>query len=473
MITKLVQKYLQRHPLLGKNNTLIVAVSGGKDSLTLLHSLNQVKELFEFGLHVVTLDHGLRGEAGEEDAEFVVQTAKQWDLPCTRGKVNVHTIAHAQKLSIETAARNARYDFLAEVAHKVGAKCVAVAHHADDQAETVLMHLLRGSGLQGLRGMQFDTSMPNHPELCLIRPLLNVTRAQIDAYCEQHKLEVREDYTNQDVKFFRNQVRLEVLPYLGTINPQFNTALNRLAESVQVDLDFIEVMFDERVRPYIQQGEGRTMIDRAHFNELHSALQRRFVMLALTELNPQATYSNEQVIQAVERAMTGRVGTISQFPMGLRLRVDYQSVVIEKSGIPIPLPSNGCYLLKGTEIDLANPSTIQFLDAQGDSWQCVVTQSSENDNCIAQLSIPDSSKIKLRTRKAGDRFKPLGLAGSKKLKDWMIDKKIPQHLRDNIPLLVVNGEISLILIGDQQFIGEDYKSSKKSMHNVCFLIQLS
>lgn len=474
MITKFIHKYLQQHPLLGKDDRLIVAVSGGKDSLALLYSLNQIREAFEFQLHVATLDHGLRGQTGAEDAEFVVRIAQEWDLPYTRGKVDVLTIAQAQKLSIETASRNARYDFLAEVAKNVGAKCVAVAHHADDQAETVLMHLLRGSGLQGLRGMQIESPMPNHPELRLIRPLLAVTRAQIEAYCGEHNLPAREDITNQDTHYFRNQLRLEILPYLAQLNPQISSSLNRLADSVQIDLDFIETAFDEKIRPLMQQIDGRIMLERMQFTELHPALQRRFIMEALTRLNPQSTYTHEQVVQAVKCAIDGQVGAIAQFPMGLHLRVDYQTIVIEHADMPKVFPDDECYLPKGMTLDLALPSTTQFEDVHGKYWQCVVSNSSENDHCTAQFSIPDSSNIKLRTRQSGDRFKPMGMDGrSKKLKDWMIDRKIPQHLRDHIPLIEINGQISAILIGNRMFIGEDYKVSKKLRRSICFSILLS
>src|SRR5262249_43267249 len=148
-----------------------------------------------------------RGQAGAEDAKFVVEMANSWGVPVTMGQIDVAKLAQEQRTGIEAAARLARYQFLAKVAHEVSALRIAVAHHADDQAETVLMHLIRGSGIRGLSGMAWSAPVPDHPDLTLIRPSLAVTRAQIEAYCAENSLIPRQDATNTDISLLRNRLR--------------------------------------------------------------------------------------------------------------------------------------------------------------------------------------------------------------------------------------------------------------------------
>ena len=177
VLTKNIQRIIRQHQLIVHAKPLVVAASGGADSLALCHLLYHAG----YDLHIATLDHGLRGDTGQVDADFMCWMARQWGVPCTMGQVDVPALARKQKTGIEATARKTRYDFLADVARQIGTSTIATAHHADDQAETVLMHILRGSGLQGLRGMAFRAPVPGHTDLTLVRPLLAVTRAEIEA----------------------------------------------------------------------------------------------------------------------------------------------------------------------------------------------------------------------------------------------------------------------------------------------------
>ncbi|MBZ0278007.1 MAG: tRNA lysidine(34) synthetase TilS, partial [Anaerolineae bacterium] len=228
---------IQKHNLIPPHTMIVVAVSGGADSLALLHLLRDIRKRLRCDLHVATLDHGLRGEAGAADARFVAETAASWGLPVTVGQVSVPALMSQTGQGLEAAARRARYAFLAQTAQTTGAAVIASAHHADDQAETILLHLLRGAGLNGLRGMAYRAPVPGYPHLTLIRPLLNVTRTEIDSYCREHGLVPREDASNQDVAMLRNRIRAEVLPRLRTINPQIAQALISLADNAAVDQD--------------------------------------------------------------------------------------------------------------------------------------------------------------------------------------------------------------------------------------------
>lgn len=196
MTLKTVLRIIEHYKLLSANQTLIIGVSGGIDSLALLHILIQLQAELGINLHIATLNHGIRGQESESDVQFVKHVAEKWNVPYTAGQVDVPQLAENENLGIEDAARQARYRFLAEVAQQRGTNLVAVAHHADDQAETILMHIIRGCGLKGLRGMGVSVPMPGYSHITLIRPLLRITRQELEQYCIENQLNPRHDTSN-------------------------------------------------------------------------------------------------------------------------------------------------------------------------------------------------------------------------------------------------------------------------------------
>ena len=233
-----IRAYLELHHLLPGQGTVVVAVSGGADLLCLLYLLHQLcgpgKLYPALQLHVAHLNHQLRGQESERDAAVVAQLARSWDLPVTIGSIDVATLARQEHRSLEEAARVARYRFLREVAQ---GQLIAVAHHQDDQVETLLLHWLRGGGLASMVGLQ-----PRQQDI--IRPLLCITHADILAYCEQHHLLPLEDASNSDLRFLRNRIRHELLPLLTELNPGIRETLLRNAEIMQVDFAWIEDQID-------------------------------------------------------------------------------------------------------------------------------------------------------------------------------------------------------------------------------------
>src|SRR5437868_8474381 len=231
-----IATYIDQHRLFPESGTIIVAVSGGADSLCLLHVLNRLcgsdpdARYPAVRLHVAHLNHKLRGEASYQDAAIIARLADSWGLPATIGEIDVPALAHQEGRSLEDAARTARYRFLREVAQ---GQLIAVAHHADDQVETLLLHWLRGEGLAGMVGM-----LPRQQDI--IRPLLGVTHAETVAYCQQHGLVPLEDVSNTDPRFLRNRIRHELLPLLESMNPGIRSTLLRNAEVIGVDLAWIE-----------------------------------------------------------------------------------------------------------------------------------------------------------------------------------------------------------------------------------------
>lgn len=436
---------IQKHNLIPAHALVVVAVSGGADSLALLHILNELRPRLGCHLHVATLDHGLRGEAGAADVRFVADIATRWGLPVTVDRVDVPALMAQTGQGVEAAARQARFTFLAQVAHETGATVVATAHHANDQAETILLHLLRGTGLRGLGGMAFRTPLPGFPKITLIRPLLETSRDEIEAYCHEHGLSPRSDETNQDTTLRRNRIRHKILPQLETINPQIVSALIHLGESAAADLDYLAEQFNPVIASSNQERE-RITISRAYFVTLHPALQRRFVLWAAAQLGSEETISYDHLLAAVKMGSRGMVNGQVLLPGDLRLRVDYTMIAVER--LAAGWPDSGYPLLPpGEAIPLVVPDTILL---PGEAWKLMTATDLPAEAVPGRwVGLPASNNLALRTRRAGDRFAPPGLGGhTKKLNRWFTDHKVPSYLRDRIPLLTINDEIAAIALAE-------------------------
>ncbi len=447
-LQRLVQAWLEKkedrlRPFLPPHFPLLIAVSGGPDSLALLHVLQGVfpaEHLVAAHLH-----HGWRAEADVE-AEFVQETAVSWGIPCHIEKIDVAGLAHAHSLSLEEAGRKARYDFLARLAIQVGAKAVAVGHHADDQAETVLMHFLRGAGLAGLRGMLPVSSLPGEPELLLLRPFLATSRAAIEQYCKEHDLEPVFDASNQDTTFFRNRLRHELLPLLTDYNPQIKTRLQHMAAVVAADYALLDDLADEKYAALlIESGAEWLSLDRVGWLALPLSLRRAILRRAVRQLRADwrdvGFQPIEQARLVAEKNETGGQATL---PGGLILTVDYGRLTIAAD--PDALPLDGPQMLKSTAVPLPIPGIVQLANG----WEIEATVISNVDLAKIQAN-PDpwtayvalgDNELLVRTKKIGERIRPLGMAGqSAKLKDVMINRKIPARLRDKWPIITTRSHL--------------------------------
>jgi tRNA(Ile)-lysidine synthase len=296
---------IRTHKLITVGETVVVAVSGGADSLALLHILHHIAPVIGFPLHVATLDHGLRGAESADDARFVSELAQHWGLPCTQGYTPLSE-GGAKQANIEARARQARYAFLAQVAHDVGATKIVLAHHADDQAETILMRLLRGAGLRGLVGMRAMSAHPFVPDLTLVRPFLAHTRAEIEAYCQEHDLQPRHDSSNDDLRYLRNRLRKQVLPLLHAHFPQVERSLTRLGESAAVDEAFIQTSFVQTALPHLVRNAHSVAAPIAMWRLWHPALQRRAVQYAVEMLGGADDLDYEHILKVLALAQHKR-----------------------------------------------------------------------------------------------------------------------------------------------------------------------
>lgn len=442
---------LRRYRMIPADGWLIVGVSGGADSLALLHVLVGLRERLGLRLQVVTIDHGVRGTASLEDTAFVAQICADWKVPVKVVSVRAKLKA-GSSAGIEAALRRLRYRVFADVAAQVGASTVAVAHQADDQVETVLMHLLRGSGLRGLSGMPWRGPLPGQHEQTLIRPLLGVTRAEIDAYCLEHDLQPRVDATNTDTAFLRNRLRHEALPFLRGLNPQLDRALIQLADVAAVENEYVEAQLAELTRQ-ADVSQERVSLSRAQFAASHPALQRRFVGWAVAQVGATDDVGYTHIVAAVDLALHGEQGARALLPGGAQLRVDYAVIAVERQAA-LPDRPDQPLLESGAQMTL----TVGGVTPINDDW-ALETSIEPLDGSVGRIAFKPGQMLTLRVRRRGDRFAPLGLGGHTQLVSrWMVNRKISEAFRDRIPLLEIDGSIAAIADDNQWMVAENCRA---------------
>lgn len=449
-----VRRTINRYGLLAGGGTVVVGVSGGPDSLCLLHVLNCLRDDYGIELHVAHLDHRIRGLESEEDAAFVTRLAEEWGLPATIEARDVPQLARESKLAIEEAARQARYSFLAQVARVVGAKRIAVGHNADDQTETIVMHWLRGAGLAGLRGMlpltnlgemRLEAAWPDHPplDLQLIRPLLETPRAEIEAYCQEHGLKPRFDRSNLDTTYYRNRLRHELIPYLETYNPNIREVLRRSARVISDDYSFLQAQL-KRIWPAVVSSESDEAItfDLDRWRALPTSQQRSTLREAIHRLRRSLRNINWIHIENALSALKAKpAGTQVTLPQGLMLFIGYRDFTVADEGY---VPEVDWPLLLVESLPVAVPGVTELPDSD---WCLEAAIIEREEFGEAYLDNPNpwqafldyervGSELVLRQRRSGDRFQPLGLGGREKsLHTFMIDVKIPRSLRDFVPIV--------------------------------------
>lgn len=453
-----VQAYIQQHALLPQGATVVAGVSGGADSLCLLHLLRALSLEFGICLHVAHLNHGLRGAEADADAQAVAALAAGWGLPCTVGRADVAALAAVPGVSLEEAARHARYRFLAEVAAGIGATIIAVGHNADDQAETVLMHFLRGSGVAGLRGMLPCTPLADYrlgeDELTaalsrvspasplLVRPLLAVPRAEIEAYCAAHSLVPRFDRSNEDTTFFRNRLRHELLPLLTTYNPNIRAILTHTAEALAGDYEVLRQQLTAAWAAIsLPASPTEVRFDLTRWRALPLGLQRATVREAVARLRRSLRDIGwEHVETAVQLARRGATGQTATLPAGLALEVSYGELRVAEAGAawsvdapqvagPLALPAEGA-------VDLGGGWRVTV--ARGTRALLPPDYASNPDPWAAWLDADVVGPAPyLRPRVPGDRFCPQGMAGHRvRVNEFMINAKTPRAARAGWPLVI-------------------------------------
>ena len=450
MLTKIILETLQTKCDWDPKSPLLVGVSGGADSIALLHALKRIGA----NVFVGHFNHLLRATA-TRDAEFVKALCRQWELPFAIAEVEVSELAKAWGSGIEEAARRARYGFLFALARARNVQAVVTAHHADDQVETVLMHFLRGSGLDGLAGMPFRGVLRSFDEhLPILRPLLGVRKAEILSYCVEQGLDYMEDETNQQNDAFRNRLRNQLFPLLETYNPNLTGTLLRNAQALQADQTLLQnleqLAFDDCLESLRSDA---AQLNRAKFLNLEKPLQARVLRHALKLIAPDLRdFSYDLLQSALEAIETGQTYLPLSDGMGLWCIGDQLQIMPAGHG---PILTTFPQLTS----DFAETWEAQKPMKLADGWVLhrevierarydSLSDALKQDPLHAWLSEldPDQALV-VRSPSKGDRFAPLGMsAGRQKLSDFFINEKIPQPARPRWPL-VTEGDSIVWVVG--------------------------
>ena len=435
-LESILRKALQRAGF-DHGATLVVACSGGPDSTALLHALLALRLALALKLHVAHLNHDFRGQEAEDDAAFVAAMAEKLGLPATVEEAD--PIAYQRERGIssfEEAAREVRYRFLTNLSNSISADAIVLGHTADDQAETILMHILRGSGLPGLRGMQELTPWRDTPKgktAALYRPLLQATRKETRAYCLELNIPFREDSTNRSLRFTRNRIRLQLLPALREYNPQVRQALVRIGRASTESLDFLDDHLDA-LWPEISSTDGGSVtLDTSTLKELHPALRAMVLRRAFARGSGSIRRLSETHVKSMLSLVAGPAGKIVHLPGGLAFRATKDALILgplrhDKAAgttpdYEYPLIVPGTTRIPGWLITVepvpsnVDPKTLAPTEALFDA--------DKMGNCLV-----------VRNRRPGDFIQPLGMTGRKRIKDLFIDLKVSRGLRPTIPLLV-------------------------------------
>jgi tRNA(Ile)-lysidine synthase len=424
-------------PFVHEDAPLLAAVSGGPDSTALGHALAALARSGRRSGKVVMahLNHRARGADSDADEEFVRGLSRDLGCACIAESVDVPALARARKRSFEDAARVARYDFLARAARQSGAAAVVTAHTRDDQVETVLLNLMRGSGPRGLAAMRASRPiLRGQADIPLLRPLLGVSREAIRAYCAAAGLSPREDATNRDTRYLRNWVRLELLPLLERESPDIRSSLLALSEAAASAEDLASsAAAGEPVR--FDNGGKSASFDARSFSALHPAVAFAVLSNALERLTSGLSAAAFARIDRLARQNAGRSVPIGS---GWRARREKDSIVLENSDAPRPSPPAAyeCPLVFPGLTRLPGGAVIEtaaLVPLQDCSGPLLRDKPREVEHADADALA--SAHCVVRTRRPGDRFHPLGAAGSCSLKKFLIESGVPAAARADLPLV--------------------------------------
>ena len=427
-LESLVERYAKKWKLWEKNAQILVACSGGPDSIALLSILDAVSRKGESCIKVAAahFNHEIRGREADADEEYVMTFCREHDIPCYTGRGNVPAYAKEHRISIETAAREMRYAFLYETAENIGASCIAVAHQADDQAETVLMRVLRGTGIDGLAAIR-----PKNGRL--IRPILFASRRAIEDYCEQKGIVPCQDLTNNEETATRNRLRLSLIPQLKKeSNPSLGEALCRLASIAAEQTDYIaEQARAAWNRVVCGSGDDKIVISREEFLALHNTMQMAVLREAVDRLGGQMNFSYVQYEAIQELFLPEHKGKVLHLPGGLFASSSYEKITLSKGEEQPTL-----WIERPLE-----PSGITRIDELGLSIVCEPAKPNEEVKGRMEILVDAGGFLnpRVRPRKNGDRF-AVG-SGSQTVKKLLIDRKIPKEKRTEIPIIESEGTI--------------------------------
>ncbi|MBZ2174581.1 tRNA lysidine(34) synthetase TilS [Schnuerera sp. xch1] len=423
-----VLKVIEKHRLIEDNDNIVIGLSGGPDSMALFHVLLEIRKEICFNIFIAHVNHGVRGKESDKDERFVENLANRLDLPYYCKTVNMDEYAIEHKMSPEEAGRELRYNFFREILSKIGGGKIAVAHNKNDQTETLLMRFFRGTGLEGLKGMEYINKD-------IIRPLLGIERKEIEKYLSDMNIETRLDRTNFELVYNRNRIRLEVIPYIEKYyNPNIVETLWRTSQLISTDNDFLEKY---ATKVYNQLMKKKTdnfiILDGNSFKKEHKSIQQRIIRNCIIDIKGNLQGVTKKHISDIMTLFLKK-GTGKSIDLidNIIAKTSYENFIMEKKNKVI----HKSFIYK---LELEDATYIDELGYEFNAKVCPIKKIKIN-NKNRFIKYFDYDKVigdlYIRNRKAGDRFVPFGMKGTKKIKDYFIDEKVAKEERDRIPLIV-------------------------------------
>ncbi len=455
---------IRSYRLIDEGESVLIGVSGGPDSVCLLHVLHSLVDTLHIKLYAIHINHMLRGDEAKADEDYAADICRELGVPFSVSYADVAAIAKKQGMSVEEAGRKARYSEFGRYSELIGASKIAVAHNRNDQAETVMMHIIRGTGTAGLVGME-------HIRGNIIRPLLNIERSDIECYCSEAGLFPRTDSSNLREDYTRNRIRLGLIPY---INDQFGVnmtdSLVRLSENAAEDNRYLDACACEAYEKAAGVKEtGRVELDLGKLREMDPAIRSRVMKLAISHISGSSRNIGSVHYRILSDLISGGcTGSCAELPNGIRAVLSYGilRVFTEGSGTvkvePVPSFSR--------LIDIPGTTLVPELGAE---ISAEVVSADNIDKCetlgynplVQYFDCAGINKgINIRNRQNGDIFKPYKSNGTRKLKEFFIDIKVPREKRDSIPLVCADNEVVWVVgykISDKFRVTENTKSILK------------
>ncbi len=433
MVEDKILNTIKKHNLIENGDNVLVGVSGGPDSMALLYALLSIQTEISFSLYIAHVNHGVRGREADEDEKFVEKISGKLGIPFYSKKIDMEGYAREHKLSSEDAGRRLRYKFFREVLLSINGGKIAVAHNKNDQAETLIMRFFRGTGLDGLKGMEYRNGD-------IIRPLLDISRNEIEDYILEKNINTRLDRTNLENIYNRNKVRLELIPYIvDNFNPNIVDTLWRTSRTMSNDSEFLEEFSKERYRELVKvEDKNSIILCRQKFSREHIAIKQRIIRHSIYNLTGTLDGISEihvrNVLELFERGDTGKSVDL---PNRLEVKTSYDDLIFRIKNLNVN--NNYKYSLKRGQATYVKEWNSIF---KMEVYPMEKIQLNFKDRFIKYF---DYDKIKgeiyIRNRRLGDTIQPFGMSGNKKLKDLFIDKKIPIDEREKIPILVDKNDI--------------------------------
>ena len=447
-----IKDYIQKNQMIPENSNVLVALSGGADSVCLLLMLLELSQEMDFGVEAIHVEHGIRGEESKEDARFVEALCDKYEVPLYVAVIDVPTYAAEKRLGTEEAARILRYKALEEYARRRSA-IIALAHHMDDNAETILFQMVRGSGMRGLIGIK---PIRKDNGLVYIRPLLCLKRLEIEDYLALIGQEYCTDKTNADVTYSRNRIRKIVMPELNRINPQSALHFNKAAEQLAEVMDFVENQVQEKYDEIVNPSYEGIMIDAEKLKGLHSAIQHEVALKIIADAALQRKDITSKHVQDFIDLADKQSGKKINLPYGLVAEKQYGLIVLTGKKEEIESDYEECEISREElergfilHIDDDKSVTFRVFDFDGDMDKI---PKKSYTKWLDYGKIKEG--LKIRNRRPGDFFINDDKDHRKKLKEYFIDEKIPVSERNSVWVLADGMEV-VCIIGKR--IGEPYK----------------